>query len=164
MTTILTGLMLISRPSGPTTGRAVSRSAVIFALLAGLTTAGYTVWDKRAIQALPTFVYFYAYSVLVAIAYAIFLRARYRREALAAEWRQHRRPIVLVGVLNTAAYLLVLLALERGTSTYVIAIRQLSIAIGVGLGVARLGEPLPARKAAGAALLICGCVLVAFAN
>ena len=161
---ILTALVVMSRPSAPTTERPVSRAAVIFALLAGLAAAGYTVWDKRAIQSIPTFLYFYAYSVLVAVAYALFLRARFSREELMAEWRAHRGPIVLVGILNTAAYLLILAALKTGTSTYVIALRQLSIAFGVGLGVWRLGESLPARKAAGVILLICGCVLVAFAR
>jgi drug/metabolite transporter (DMT)-like permease len=160
---ILVALVVTSRPSA-STERAVSRAAVLFALLAGLAAAGYTVWDKRAIQRMPTFLYFYAYTVLVAIAYAVFLRARFSREELEAEWRRHRRPIVLVGILNTAAYLLILVALKSGTSTYVIALRQLSIAFGVGLGVWRLGESLPSRKAAGLILLICGCALVAFAR
>jgi drug/metabolite transporter (DMT)-like permease len=161
---ILTALVVMSRPSRVATQASVSRAAVMYALLAGLAAAGYTVWDKRAIQSIPAFYYFYAYSVLVAIAYALFLRATFSREQLMAEWRVHRRPIVVVGILTPSAYLLVLIALRNGTSTYVIALRQLSIAIGVGLGVWRLGESLPGRKAIGVVLLVLGCALVAFAQ
>jgi drug/metabolite transporter (DMT)-like permease len=161
---ILTALVVMSRPSGAANERSVSHATVMYALLAGLAAAGYTVWDKLAIRTLPVFLYFYAYSVLVAIAYAVFLHATCSREDLTIAWRAHRRPIVLVGILNTAAYLLVLVALKTGTSTYVISVRQLSIAFGVVLGVWRLGETLPTRKTIGVILLVSGCALVAFAR
>ena len=142
----------------------VPAPAVLFALLAGFTTACYTIWDKRAIGMLPAFVYFYSYSAILAAIYGAFLLRRHARATLVAEWRTHRTAIVLVGVLNSAAYLLVLVALEDGTSSYVIAIRQLSIVFGVGLGCWLLGERLDARQRLGLALLVAGCCLVALAR
>ena len=161
---ILAGLVVITRPSQHTRWTTVPAPAVVYALLAGLAAAGYTVWDKLAIRTLPMFVYFYAYSVLVAVAYAAFLVAKVPTTEIVAEWRLHRVPIVMVGVLNTAAYLLVLAALRNGTSTYVIAIRQLSIVFGVALGVWQLNEPLTPPKSGGVTLLLAGCILVAFAR
>ena len=160
---ILAALTLVSGSSTSGGGR-VAPVAIVFALGAGLAAAGYTVWDKMAIHTLPTFIYFYAYSVLVAIAYGAFLWQRFDRDLLRATWRQQWWPITLVGILNTAAYLLVLVALRDGTSTYVIALRQLSIAFGVGLGVWLLKEPLPRRKRIGVALLVAGCATVALAG
>jgi drug/metabolite transporter (DMT)-like permease len=159
---ILIALGLVSGSQGAD-GRKTSAGAIAYALLAGLAAAGYTVWDKRAIHTLPTFIYFYSYSVIVAIAYGTFLFGHFERSVIEATWRRQWWPITLVGILNTTAYLLVLAALRDGVSTYVIALRQLSIAFGVGLGVWMLKEALPTRKAIGVAVLIAGCAIVAFA-
>jgi len=44
--------------------------ATMWALLAALAAAGYTVWDKRAVQVLPPLTYFAAYTVIVGVTYA----------------------------------------------------------------------------------------------
>jgi drug/metabolite transporter (DMT)-like permease len=138
--------------------------SVGYALAAALAAAGYAVWDKRAVQSLPPFVYFYAYSALVAAAYALFLERSYPRDALRAEWRAHRWPMLQVAVLNTVTYVLVLFALRSGTSTYVVAVRQLSIAVGAVLAWRLLGETFGAPRRLGVALVVAGCILVATAR
>ena len=134
---------------------------VMFAILAAAATAAYTVWDKRAVNAMPAFLYFYAYTLVVALVYVGFLLRRGGAEPLRAEWRDRRWPIVQVGVLNTATYMLVLIALRAGTSSYVIGVRQLSIVWGVFLGHRLLGESLEAPRRLGVGLLVAGCILVA---
>ena len=67
-------------------------------------------------------------------------------------------------MLNAATYMLVLLALCAGTSSYVIGVRQLSIVWGVLLGHRLLGEPLEAPRRVGVGLLVAGCVLVALSR
>jgi drug/metabolite transporter (DMT)-like permease len=157
-------LPALSRAAVAALGPRLRDPAVAFALLAALATAGYTTWDKRAVRTLPAFAYFYAYTALVAAAYAAYLWRRYPRAVLRAEWRAHRSPILQVAVCNTGAYLLVLLALRTGTSSYVIALRQLSIAIGALLGWRVLGEEFGPPRRLGVALLVLGCVLVALAR
>ena len=147
-----------------TLGRMLRSRSIVFALLAALATAGYTVWDKRAVQVLPTFTYFYAYTAVTAVAYVAWLAHRHPVASLRAEWRAHRWPIVQVGVLNTVSYLLVLVALRGGTSSYVLALRQLSIGIGVVLGWRLLDEGLGRPKRVGVSLLVMGCALVALAG
>ncbi|MDQ6830605.1 MAG: EamA family transporter [Gemmatimonadota bacterium] len=145
--------------------RRVSRSAASgYALLAALAAAGYTVWDKRAVGMLSAFTYFYSYTVLVGLAYAIYIAPRYDRAAIASEWRAHRAPIVQVGILNTITYLLVLVALRTGVSSYVVGLRQLSVGVGALLGWQLLGEELGLPKRVGIAMLIAGSVLVALAR
>ncbi|HEX5635025.1 MAG TPA: EamA family transporter, partial [Gemmatimonadales bacterium] len=113
--------------------------ATLWALAAALTTAAYTVWDARAVRTLPAFAYFYAYTVMVAASYALFLLRRVGVRTLRTEWRTHRWPIVQVGVCNVVTYLLVLLALRSGPSSGVVALRQLGIVVGAFLGWRLLG-------------------------
>jgi uncharacterized membrane protein len=139
----------------------LASGSVAYAMIAALAAAGYAVWDKRAVQTLPPFLYFYAYSALVAAAYGAFLARRYAADALRAEWRAHRWPILQVGLLNTVTYVLVLFAFRTGASTYVVAVRQLSIAVGAVMAWRFLGETFGAPRRLGVALVVAGCVLVA---
>ena len=131
---------------------------------AALFAAIYTVWDKHAIRTLPAFVYFYAYTALVAAGYVAFLWHRHSSATIRAEWQANRGSIVQVGVFNTITYLLVLIALRGETSSYVIALRQLSIVWGVLLGRVLLGESVGPPKRFGVILLLCGCALIALAG
>ena len=156
-------LRRFSRAEVASLGARLSGGTAAWALVAALAAAGYTVWDKRALATLAPGVYFYAYTVVLTGALAL-LELRRPRAEIAAEWRAHWWSIVRVGALNAGSYLLVLLALRSGTSSYVIAIRQLGIAWGVLLGARLLGETVTAPQRAGVVILLAGCLLVAFAR
>ena len=166
MIVIVVGLILLQLPVidrgafAETLVRLRSRP-VGFALAAAFVAALYTIWDKRAVTMLPAFTYFYAYTTIVAASYLLLVRARHSPARIREEWSRSRASIVLVGVLNTVTYLLVLDALRGGTSSYVIALRQLSIAWGVLLGWWLLDEPLGVSRWLGVATLLIGCALVA---
>lgn len=139
----------------------VSHPGTGAALLAALAAAGYTIWDKRAVQDVAPFTYFYAYTLLVALGFAAKLfRASVQQETRRV-WRRHWQTVVVVGVLNTITYLLILFALRSGHSTQVTALRQLSIAIGACLGWWLLREPANVPRRTGVALILAGAVLVA---
>ena len=132
-----------------------------FALLAATAAAGYTVWDKRAVQDIAPFTYFYGYTLLVAAGFALQLFTGPRRAHAMKEWRAHRTLVLTVGVLNTVTYLLVLFALRDGHSTRIVAVRQLSIAIGAWLGWTLLQEAASPPRRLGVALILAGTLLVA---
>jgi drug/metabolite transporter (DMT)-like permease len=138
--------------------------AMVYALLAALVAAGYTAWDKRAVQLLPPLTYFAAYTVLVGVAYAAVIQQTAPTGSVAAAWRSARPTIVLVALLNSGSYLLALFALQEGKASYVIALRQLSIAGGALLGAWLLHEAIPPRRQAGIALVVVGCALLALAR
>jgi uncharacterized membrane protein len=138
--------------------------ATTFALLAAFAAACYTLWDKHAVQRVPAFAYIYLYTAITAIAYGTFILRRYPRAEVAAQWRVHRWPILQVGFFNITSYLLVLIALRTGTSSYVIALRQLSIAVGVLLGWWLLREQVSTPKRVGVALIVVGCLVVGMAR
>jgi len=59
---------------------------------------------------------------------------------MAAEWRGNETKILFSGFLMRSGYVLVLVALSLAQVSYVLALRQLSVVIGVALGVGLLGE------------------------
>lgn len=134
--------------------------AVAFALFAALTAAGYTIWDKYAVGFLDAFLYFYGYTALMGVFFGVMIGRTPRRD-LAAQWLAHRGAIVLIALLNSTAYLLVLLALRTGASTQVLAVRQLSIPMGVLLAWRLLAEQVSPTRALGAMLITGGCTLAA---
>jgi drug/metabolite transporter (DMT)-like permease len=62
-----------------------------------------------------------------------------------------------------AAYLLILVAFRQANASYIVAARELSIAVAVALGVTVLKEPLTPSKALSAAAIILGVILVKLA-
>jgi drug/metabolite transporter (DMT)-like permease len=131
-------------------------SANALSLAAGFVAAGYTIWDKKAVQSMSPVTYFGAYTVLLGIAYVPFLRPKSSAEL----WRFQWRSIVQIGLFNSGSYLLTLLALQSGAASHVIAVRQLSIAIGALLGWRWLGESMSAPRIVGVVLVVFGCVLM----
>ncbi|MEP6835340.1 MAG: EamA family transporter [Gemmatimonas sp.] len=132
-----------------------------FALAAAGFAGVYTIWDKRAVNTMPVFQYFFFYTCIVAAVYMVALRVRHTSVQIAAEWRANHRSIISVGALNSITYLMVLAALRSSASSSVIAVRQLSIAWSVVLGVAVLREPLRAPTLVGSVLILVGCGLTA---
>ena len=131
-----------------------------FALLAAASTAGYTVWDKYAIQSLDTFLYFAGYTVLLGLWFSVAL-ARAPRAEVREALRLHSASILLSAFSSPASYLLVLVALRDGASTQVLAVRQLSIPVGVLLGWRLLRESMTPPRVIGSSMITAGCMLAA---
>lgn len=144
-------------------GHKLARPGILFALLAALMAASYTIWDKVAVSHIPPFLYFYSYTLLTSLFYLVLLSRR-GKTAVLHEWQQHKHSILAVAVLNTFTYLLVLVALAVSKASYVGALRQVSLVVGVGLGWRFLGEAIPAPKLVSVGLLIIGSTLIAFAH
>lgn len=162
---IVTGIMLLplarlDRQSLRDLWRHLREQAMIFALLAAAATAGYTIWDKYAIGFLDTILYFAGYTILLGLWFGVVLLRTPRLE-VRDQLRKHSRSIVMIGFLIGASYLLVLVALRDGMATQVLAVRQLSIPIGVVLGWRLLRESITLPRVLGASLITAGCMLAA---
>ena len=131
--------------------------ANLYALLAAFIVACYTLWDKNALNYLPAFTYFYLYTTISGALYSGFIFTRHSLIVIQREWTRHKYSIVQVGFFNTFTYMLVLLSLQTAKASYVIALRQLSIAFGVLLGWKLLQESLSLSKQVGILLLLIGC-------
>jgi drug/metabolite transporter (DMT)-like permease len=140
------------------------RPGIIYALLAALTVASYTIWDKVAVSHIQPFLYFYGYTFITGALYLALLLKKFSRSEIQHEWQQHKYSIISVGILNTFTYLLILTVLGLSKASYVGALRQISLVVGVVLGRRFLDETLPFPKIISVILLIMGSILIVFAK
>ncbi|HZI27939.1 MAG TPA: EamA family transporter [Gemmatimonadaceae bacterium] len=153
-------LRAFTRSSLGEMGRHLRERFIGYALLAAAATAAYTVWDKYSVGHLDMVLYFYGYTLLLAIWFSLML-ARTSRAEVREQLRKHPVSIVMIGLLNAGAYMLVLIALRNEMATQVLAVRQLSIPMGVFLGWRLLHEHLTPPRIVGSALITSGCLLAA---
>jgi drug/metabolite transporter (DMT)-like permease len=140
--------------------RSLTAAHVGFAVLTGLMTATYSIIDKRNMS-LGVDPVLYAYLTIpgaAALLGPVLLR---RRAAVVLEWRAHASAIATVGVLMTAGYFLVLLAMRLAPVSYVAAAREIAIVFGTILGSVLLRERYLSPRVAGATLIVVGVVLLA---
>lgn len=142
----------------------VSNKGSIYAIFAALAVAGYTLWDKISISKMEPFLYFYLYTVLVAVLYNTTIFLKFDRVQIKREWNLNRSEITQVGFFNSFTYVLILTALTMSKATYVGGLRQLSIVIGAFLGYKLLGENMTLPKIIGIGISIVGGSLVYLAE
>ncbi len=124
----------------------------------------YSVIDGAAVRrADPT-----AYTVVVfaftGLMLAPLAAARWGWRAIAAAARLHPARIVVIGVFQCLAYMIVLYVYSRGSIAYAGAIREVSIVLAAVAGWLYLGEEFGPRRVAGAAAMVVGIVLIAVAG
>lgn len=142
----------------------ISNKGSVYALLAALTVAAYTIWDKKAITEMNPFLYFYLYTFAIAVFYNIFSFSTFSNNDIKKEWVRNKFKIFQVGFLNSLTYILILIALSLSKATYVGGLRQLSIVIGAFLGYYLLKEKFTIPKALGILISIIGGGLIYIAN
>lgn len=143
-----------AQPAG-TAGRG-RRIGMLYGVVTGITIAGYTLWDAHAVTtlAVPPLVQL-AGSVIVEAA-ALTPVALAKRTEAGQLWRDHRGDAAIIAVLSPLAYALVLYALRIAPVALVAPARELSIVIGGIIAWRVLGEPNPARRLTGAAIVLAG--------
>lgn len=135
--------------------------AVAAGLMTGTVIAAYTLWDKHAVGALliPPLVLDWGTSLCRAALLAPV--AWRRRDAVRACWREHRRAVLGVALLNPLSYILVLTALVFTPVSYVAPAREVSILVGALFGARLLGEGDVRRRLAAAGVIVLGVVALA---
>ena len=160
---VVTGVLVISSGKAADTTPARRRAGVFYGVLTGVTIAAYTLWDAHSVTALgvPPLVYFGTGAIMQSLLLApCALRAK---ASVAALWRDHRRQVLIVGLLSPLGYLLVLYALQLAPVSLVAPARELSIVLG-GLAAWRLlGEAQAARRLIGSLVVLAGIAAIAVA-
>lgn len=142
----------------------INNKGSIYAALAALSVAGYTLWDKISITKMEPFLYFYLYTSIIALFYGIYVLMSYSLEEICQEWKLNRFKIIQVGFSNSFTYLLILVALTMSKASYVGGLRQLSIVVGAFLGYKLLGEKLGTPKLVGILISIFGAMMIYLAK
>ena len=141
-----------------------SQPALLWALAAAFLAAAYSLWDKYALRYLPVFLYYYVYTVVSAAAYIFVLAAGSSQHKLGDEFRAHNKEIAQVALISMFTYMLVLFALQNGKTSYVIALRQLSVGASALMGRFWLGEHFGGHRWVGLGVLLAGCIMVSLAR
>jgi drug/metabolite transporter (DMT)-like permease len=145
--------------------------AMGFALLAAVGSVGYSLIDKQALglmqevghSGLTAGAVFMVLQALMTLTWAVPLLAMLpaERRRLPALRQQGFTMLIVTGLMMTCTYGLVLIALALTDEvSYVVALRQLSIPVGVLMGVLWLSEPASRAKALGTLVMLVGLVLV----
>lgn len=142
----------------------LSVTGVLLALLVALISALQTIWSKLAIAEIHPFIFFYSYTFLVATAYAVLVVLKYKPTNIYSQLTEHWLSMSLVAVLNTSSYGLFLYALTKANTSYVGALRQLSLVFALLLGYWLLKESLTKSKLLGTLLVFASAVLVSLAG
>lgn len=139
------------------------RAGLGYALITGLTIAGYSLTDKAGVARVNPLIYVYCIFLFTALALAPYVLRR-RRAALWAEWRHNRWAVLAGGVLPAATYVIVLSALRLADVSYVVPLRETSIVFGTLLGALVLGERIGRLRVAASAVIGVGAVAIAVAG
>ncbi|WP_191259383.1 EamA family transporter [Amycolatopsis oliviviridis] len=164
---VVAGVLVIGTGRAPAhadaTDREARRKGVVYGLLTGLTIAAYTLWDAHSVTGLgvPPIVYFGTGAIVQSLLMAPY--ALKDREEVSWLWREHKREILIVGLLSPIAYLLVLYALQIAPVSLVAPARELSIVLGGLAAWLVLGEANAVRRLAGSAVVLAGITAIAMA-
>lgn len=145
------------------------------ALLAAVGTAGYSIVDSEALASLrqhlgPTdsiVVITLLYALVEALSASIFMllyvaARRTEREELIRVLKMGKQRAIIAGICIYLTYSLVLISMSMARNvSYIVGFRQLSIPLGVLMGITFLKEPLTRPKVCGVAILVLGLVLIA---
>ena len=147
----------------------------LFALIAALGTAGYSLIDDQALRTLramqvnvgsninTTMTYAFWEGCSQVIWLALFVLFSGERKSVKIVIAKHRKPALLAGVAMYFTYTLVLISMAFVKNiSYVVGFRQLSVPLGALMGIMLLKEPRPLPKLIGVAIIFAGLVLIGF--
>jgi len=164
---VVAGILVVGSGGGTADGSASLRSRLTagagYGVATGVLIAAYTLWDAHAVDDLELPPILLLQGAELGRASLLAPYALRHRDAVARVWRQHRREVAVISVLSPLAYILVLIAYTMAPVSLVAPARELSIVIGSMAGWLLLGEPNPARRLAGAAVVLGGVVALAAA-
>jgi len=89
------------------------------------------------------------------------LRSRYRRQIM-SEWRENRWLIIASGPVMMGSFLTFRYGLKLSPMSYAVPVRQVSIMVGVLIGVLFLNEPCGRVRFLAAMLILAGAALIRF--
>lgn len=140
--------------------RSLREPAVLSALAAGFIYSIGAVIDKTGVMLYPPFhfTYLLVFFMLQFMTLNI-MRGKYRGRVM-AEYRNNRFLVIVAGPVIMASFLSFRYGLQLAPMSYAVPVRQVSLLIGVLIGILFLGEASGRIRFTAALLILCGAVLI----
>lgn len=135
--------------------------SVGFGVSAGFLIGSYTAWDAYAVSTLviPPLLLDYASSICRS---TLLAPVAYERWGKVQEiWREYRREVIIIAILNPLAYILVLVALTFTPVVFVAPVRELSVLLTVLMGSILLREGNLKHRLIWAGVILIGLTVLA---
>lgn len=130
------------------------------ALLAGFVYSVGAVVDKTGVQRYSPFYFTYILVVFMLVLMTMnLLQPRYRSQ-IRAEWKSSRGLILLSGPIMMASFLSFRYGLSLSPMSYAVLVRQMSVLVGVVIGITFLGESCGRMRIFSACLIVAGIILI----
>ncbi len=153
------GIIMIGRQRRGTKG---GGKGLVYAIMVGLTMICYSIVDKMAVAYVDPVVYLSGLFLLSMVFLTPYMLIT-KRKGLAEAWRGYKRYGVLIGIGSAVGYLMILYVFRSAQVSYVVAVREVSVAIGAVLGMTYLGEERSKTRLIGIALIVMGLILIRLA-
>jgi len=135
------------------------KRGVSFALLVGLMILSYSIVDKLAVAISHPVFYIYGITLAFTLFLSPYVLIKRRRE-VALAWKIKKKYSLVIGIGSVGTYLIILFVYQMAQVSYVVAAREMSVAIGAILGFIFLKEPFTPRKALSIGAIVVGMVLL----
>ena len=140
--------------------RLIGNRSVQAALLAGFTYSIGAIMDKVGVDRYSAYQFTYVLVFFMLCFMSLnLLRPRYQGRVL-AEWRLHPGLVLLAGPVILASFLSFRLGLQLAPVSYAVPVRQVSLLIGVLIGLIFLGESCGRIRLTSALMILSGVFLV----
>jgi len=124
--------------------------------------ATYSIIDSLAVKEVPLLLYIAGVNVMPMVLGFPWLYKAHRKE-LKTVFTYHKKQAFLIGAAGSISYVMVLWAFRISEAAYVVALREISVAIAAALGIVFLKEEKTLNKIAGVAALTAGALLLKIA-
>lgn len=141
-------------------GRHIGRAGLGWALLTGLTIAGYTVIDAHGVRAAPTPNSYIVWMFVLMGMSTVTMFALLSRGAIFASAARQWRPGVVAGALSIVTYGLALSALAIGPTAPLAALRETGMVTALVIATLFLGEKVTPGRVLGVTGILAGAVLI----
>jgi drug/metabolite transporter (DMT)-like permease len=135
----------------------------LLAFTAAVASSIYSVIDKVGVQMLHPVFYIWFINLWMATFTGLYLILR-REVSFLKIWKESKKEILIIAILQNIAYLLVLMALQTSKVSYVVAFRQVGALFGAGMGIFFLKESYWKTRITGALILTLGLLMIGLAK
>jgi EamA-like transporter family. len=135
---------------------------LLFALLVGAMIVSYSIVDKLGVGIMNPVAYIFGLWIIATLWLTPYVLIFKRRELYLA-WKDYKKHSFIIGAGSLVTYLLILFIFRIAPVSYVVALREMAVAIGALLGFVFLGEKSTGIKIIGIALIVLGMMAIKMA-